>query len=107
MTYGLLYNRVSAPKTESYLKIELRSLAGDSRFMFHDAARRHPRQDFQLRLPASEPSYYSAGAGARKIRSLILSKMRSYKSLPFSAVDSVGRPIEPALPLGTVSHPRL
>jgi len=49
---------------------------------------------------------YSAGAGARKIRSLIFENIRSYMRFPFSASASDGRPIEPALPLGTVSQPR-
>src|SRR5689334_14221487 len=52
------------------------------------------------------PKCYSDGAGARNIRSLILAYIRSYNCFPFSAEASDGRPIDPALPLGTVSQPR-
>ena len=56
--------------------------------------------------PAGPKRVHDTGAGARKTRSLIRLRIRSYSAFPFSAVASVGRPIDPGLPFGTFNQPR-
>src|SRR6185437_6888665 len=57
-------------------------------------------------IPAPLGSVHASGAGVRKMRSLTRCRMRSYIARPLAAVASVGRPIEPALSLGTRKWPR-
>jgi hypothetical protein len=49
---------------------------------------------------------HSASDGARKILSLMRDLILSYRTRPFSALASDGRPMLPALLLGTLSWPR-
>ncbi len=70
--YGQLYNRVSAPNTPNFLKIELSVTRVLELFPVLDSRGSLRSELYSEAVSTGRRRRYSAGAGARKMRSLIL-----------------------------------